>query len=57
MTSQESAVPESSWHSRPYLGYDWIAGEGRGYRRWVGIQVREGWGWTNLSLDPRKVNG
>nr|AAH17525.1 D4Wsu114e protein [Mus musculus] len=26
VTSQESAVPESSWHSRPYLGYDWIAG-------------------------------
>lgn len=25
VTSQESAVPESSWHSRPYLGYDWIA--------------------------------
>ncbi|XP_028613658.1 migration and invasion-inhibitory protein isoform X2 [Grammomys surdaster] len=24
--SQESAVPESSWYSRPYLGYDWIAG-------------------------------
>lgn len=24
--SQESAVPESSWRFRPYLGYDWIAG-------------------------------
>ncbi|XP_021056380.1 migration and invasion-inhibitory protein isoform X2 [Mus pahari] len=26
VTSQESAVPESSWSSRPYLGYDWNAG-------------------------------
>ncbi|KAL1777343.1 migration and invasion-inhibitory protein [Sigmodon hispidus] len=24
--SQESAMPESSWCFRPYLGYDWIAG-------------------------------
>lgn len=24
--SQESTVPESDWHFRPYLGYDWIAG-------------------------------
>lgn len=24
--SQESAMPESSWRFRPYLGYDWIAG-------------------------------
>ncbi|XP_038189727.1 migration and invasion-inhibitory protein isoform X3 [Arvicola amphibius] len=24
--SQESTVPESKWHFRPYLGYDWIAG-------------------------------
>lgn len=23
---EESAVPESSWRLRPYLGYDWIAG-------------------------------
>nr|XP_012804010.2 migration and invasion-inhibitory protein isoform X2 [Jaculus jaculus] len=23
---QESAVPESSWRFRPFLGYDWIAG-------------------------------
>ncbi|XP_034357555.1 migration and invasion-inhibitory protein isoform X1 [Arvicanthis niloticus] len=26
VTSQESAMPESNWHSRPYLGYEWIAG-------------------------------
>ncbi|KAM6172335.1 migration and invasion-inhibitory protein isoform 2-T2 [Erethizon dorsatum] len=23
---KESTVPKSSWHLRPYLGYDWIAG-------------------------------
>lgn len=44
-------MPESSWYSRPCLDYDWTAGEGRGYRCRVGVQAREGRGWTNLSLD------
>ncbi|XP_052034084.1 migration and invasion-inhibitory protein [Apodemus sylvaticus] len=26
VTSQGSAMPESTWHPRPSLGYDWIAG-------------------------------
>lgn len=35
-------MPESSWRFRPYLGYDWIAGEGQG--------------WANRSLETHELN-